>query len=104
MGLVRRVPTCSEPAADRRMDRPAARPLAPDVSWTFLACTISLALVYAAGVLGEAVYPLMLGGSCIAVLVGVRRNRPAVRWYWWAFISSLLLWTAAGAVRENVQA
>jgi diguanylate cyclase (GGDEF)-like protein len=103
MGLVRRVPACSEPAADRRIDRPA-RPLAPDVSWTFLACTISLALVYAAGVLGEAVYPLMLGGSCIAVLVGVRRNRPVVRWYWWAFISSLVLWTAAGGVRESVQA
>jgi diguanylate cyclase (GGDEF)-like protein len=103
MGLVRRVPAGTDPAADR-VDRRASRPLSSDVSWTFLACMVALALVYAAGVLGEAVYPLMLGGSCVAVLVGVRRNRPAVRWYWWAFISSLLLWTTAGAVREQVDA
>lgn len=74
------------------------------MSWTFLACTLTLAVVYGAGVLGEAVYPLMLAGSCISVLVGVRCNRPVVRWYWWAFISSLLLWASAGAVRENVDA
>lgn len=104
MGLVRRAMPCTEPAVDRRRSQRAGRPLAPEVSWTFLACTIALAIVYAAGVLGEVVYPMMLGGSCLGVLVGVYRNRPAVRWYWWAFITSLMLWAAAGAARESVRA
>jgi diguanylate cyclase (GGDEF)-like protein len=74
------------------------------VSWIYLTCTVTLALVYAAGVLGQAVYSIMLAGTCISIAVGVRRNRPSTQWYWWAFISVSLLGSVAGVVRENVTA
>jgi hypothetical protein len=83
---------------------PAPRLLRARVAWIYLACTLLVSVVYAAGVLDEWVYPIMLAATCVSIAVGVHRNRPTRQWLWWAFIVATLLWSAAGIVRNSVAA
>ncbi|MCU1504779.1 MAG: hypothetical protein JWM12_4133 [Ilumatobacteraceae bacterium] len=88
----------------RRPSVHALKLIAPRVSWIYLGVTTTLAVIYAAGVLNESVYSILLVGTCVSIAIGVRRNKPSRQWHWWAFIIATLLWTAAGLTRENVRA
>jgi diguanylate cyclase (GGDEF)-like protein len=95
-------PSAPVPRGDPSAD--AARLLRPAVSWTFLAVTASLAVVYGAGLLNQAVYSVILVGTCVGIATGIRRNRPARPWNWWGLIAAALLWTVAAVIRDSVHA
>ncbi|MEO5901919.1 MAG: hypothetical protein ABIR68_17575, partial [Ilumatobacteraceae bacterium] len=97
---------CGRQRSGRASARPPAsgddssRLLRPVVSWTFLAVTGSLAVVYSAGLLDQAVYSLILVGTCVGIAIGIRRNRPSRPWNWWGLIVAALLWTVAAVIRD----
>ncbi|MBI4941797.1 MAG: EAL domain-containing protein [Actinobacteria bacterium] len=65
-----------------------------------LACGVVLAgfLRVPDGVPRDAVY-LVVGLTCVvAILVGVRRHRPATPWAWWLMAAGMALWVAGDAV------
>ncbi len=87
-----------------RLPAHAPRLLRARVAWIYLAATLTLACVYAAGLLDKSVYSVLLGGTCVSIAVGIRRNRPSHQWHWWAFILATLLWSLAGVTRDYVDA
>ena len=85
-------------------DRAGTMLVRPLTAWIFLAAMCAVSFVNAAGILDDWGYPIVLVGNCVAISIGIRRNRPTHRWHWWAFILASLLWTTAGIVRADAGA
>ena len=105
--LVRALAGRGEHAAAPAEPNGHARPLRllhPGIAWAYLGTTVALALTFGMGLLDQAVYPIMLVGTMVSIVVGVRRNRPTTLWHWLLFIVADLLWAVAGIVRQSVHA
>lgn len=79
------------------------RPLPPKVANTFLAGGVSFAAAHALGLFGALsvlTFPLLVVGSIVAIGVGLHRNRPQVRWPWFAFLACTMLFVAGSAMRD----
>lgn len=82
----------------------AARPVPASVSWICLAALCVLIGAHATGIAGSAAYSAVVLGGVACAAVGVRRNRPALQWPWWALVGSGMLWTIGGAVGDATHA
>ena len=83
---------------------PPYLPIRRRYAWLYFVVSVSIACIYAAGVFNQAVYAVLLVGTCTSVAVGVRRNRPSPSWHWWAIVGAIVLWTIAGVVSAEVNA
>jgi diguanylate cyclase len=64
-----------------------------------VACVVALAT----GLLGpvtDATFLILGAGALVATVVGIRRNRPAVRWPWMVIASALVVFLVGGGIRE----
>ena len=73
-------------------------------TWIAAGFFASVIAAHALGVLGVVTYPLVIAGGIVCVCFGLRRNQPHVRWPWWAFVASGLIWAIAGVARESTGA
>ena len=73
-------------------------------TWISAAFFATVIAAHALGVLGVITYPLVIVGGVVCACVGLRRHRPTVRWPWWAFVASGLIWAVAGVAREATEA
>jgi diguanylate cyclase len=62
-------------------------------------CVLALALGLL-GPLADAAFLILGGGAVVAMIVGLRRNRPAARWPWMIITVALVVFLVGGGVRE----
>ncbi len=76
--------------------------LHPAVSWIVFAVLSALIFLHATGLPGDTTYPIIILAGVIGTFIGVRINRPAIRWPWYAIAGSGLFWAAAGTIADSV--
>lgn len=98
------LPARAETRASRRNpappDRSAGAPVSARTAWVALGVLVTLIGVHATGVAGWVVYPTVVAGGIGCTVVGLLRNRPAVRWPWWSFVGCGVLWAVSSVVSD----
>jgi diguanylate cyclase len=85
--------------ADPGLDVSAAR-----TAWFALVFFVSVIALHATGIFGDWTYPAVLLGGMSCAVVGLRRHRPAVRFPWILLLTTGVLWTISGVVRQATNA
>jgi diguanylate cyclase (GGDEF)-like protein/PAS domain S-box-containing protein len=92
-------PPNSEEALDSEMRRPR------HLWWLYLAGIAPVAVAYLAGPLKAGpVFNLIGFSACVAIVVGVRINRPATRWAWYLIALGQLMLVAGDVIAYNYKA
>lgn len=70
------------------------------VAWVALAAQLTLISIHATGEAGWVLYPTVIAGAITCSMVGLWRNRPALRWPWWTFVGSGVVWAIGSSVGD----
>jgi diguanylate cyclase len=87
-------------AGVRRRIELGDRALAPRVAWSYAgACTIVATLVVL-GLVGRQAGDVLIASTTIALIVGIRRNRPQLSWPMWTLVAAGMCFVAAAVARS----
>jgi hypothetical protein len=78
-----------------------ARPGSARPAWVFLVCGVTAVVVYgfAPADLEPTLFPLIMVGSIIAIIVGIRRAPPQMRRPWWVTVAGATIFLVTAIVR-----